>query len=73
MDLRYVLIELSNVLIELSNILKVERFNQFRFELRTTESTNFLDPMKQEARKSSQQSRRTLRLNQAKSIPNGPP
>ena len=70
MELRYVLIELSNVLIELSNILKVERFNQFRFEIKNDREHQFSRP---EARKGSQQSRRTLRLNQAKSIPNGPP
>ena len=71
MELRYVLIELSNVLIELSNILKVERFNQFRFEIKNDREHQFSRP--DEARKGSQQSRRTLRLNQAKSIPNGPP
>ena len=63
MDLRYVLIELSN-------ILKVERFNQFRFEIKMRDH-QFSRP--DEARKGSQQYRRTLRLNQAESIPNGPP
>lgn len=64
MDLRYVLIELSN-------ILKVERFNQFRFEIKNDREHQFSRP--DEARKGSQQYRRTLRLNQAESIPNGPP
>lgn len=64
MDLRYVLIELSN-------ILKVERFNQFRFEIKDDRDHQFSRP--DEARKGSQQYRRTLRLNQAESIPNGPP
>ena len=44
MDLRYVLIELSN-------ILKVERFNQFRFEIKDDRDHQFFRP--DEARKGS--------------------